>query len=107
MQNVQNDNPIRERMAWIMERELGVTEARKEFRELVEKVQFEGDTYIISRHGKPAAAVVPVQVYENWRRQRNELFNLFREMQAEADLDPGDAEQLAAETVAVVRNKAE
>jgi len=90
-----------------MERELGVTEARKEFRELVEKVQFQGDTYIISRHGKPAAAVVPVQVYENWRRQRDELFRVFREMQKEADLDPAEAELLAAEVLATVRYRAE
>jgi prevent-host-death family protein len=87
-----------------MERELGVTEARKEFSDLVEKVQYQGDTYIISRHGKPAAAVVPVKVYENWRRQRKELFSLFREMQKEADLDPEAAEQLAWEALTVVRN---
>jgi len=88
-----------------MERELGVTEARKEFSDLVEKVQYQGDAYIISRHGKPAAAVVPVQVYENWRRQREELFSLIRGMQAEADLDPIEAEQLAAEAVAAIRTE--
>ena len=88
-----------------MERELGVTEARKEFSDLVERVQYQGDAYIISRHGKPAAAVVPVQVYENWRRQREELFSLIRGMQAEADLDPVVAEKLAAEAVTGVRSE--
>ena len=86
-----------------MDRKLGVTEARKEFSDLVEKVQYHGDAYIISRHGKPAAAVVPVQVYESWRQQRNELFQLIRDMQTEADLDPEEADVLAAEAVAVVR----
>ena len=90
-----------------MERELGVTQARKEFGDLVEKVQFRGDTYIINRHGKPAAAVVPVQVYENWRQQRKELFGLIREMQDEANLDPDEAERLAIEAFAAVRNKVE
>mgnify|MGYP002750773104 CR=1 FL=1 len=75
-----------------MEKELGVTEARKEFSDLVEKVQYQGDAYIISRHGKPAAAVVPVQVYENWRQQRKELYRLIRDMQDEADLDPEGAD---------------
>jgi len=84
---------------------LGVTEARKEFSDLVEKVQYQGDAYIISRHGKPAAAVVSVQVYENWKRQRDEFFNLIRDIQAEADLDLMDAEQLAAEAVLAVRRE--
>ena len=88
-----------------MERALGVTEARKEFRDLVEKVQYQGDAYIISRHGKPAAAVVPVQIYENWKRQREELFDLIRDMQADADLDLVEAEQLAAEAVVAVRRE--
>lgn len=88
-----------------MERALGVTEARKEFSDLVEKVQYQGDAYIISRHGKPAAAVVSVQVYENWKRQRDEFFNLIRDIQAEADLDLMDAEQLAAEAVLAVRRE--
>jgi prevent-host-death family protein len=86
-----------------MEKELGVTEARKEFSDLVESVQYRGDAYIINRHGKPAAAVVPVQVYKNWRQQRRELFQLIRDMQNEADLDPEDADLLAAEAVAEVR----
>ncbi|MFN2235700.1 MAG: type II toxin-antitoxin system Phd/YefM family antitoxin [Anaerolineales bacterium] len=87
----------------LMEKELGVTEARKEFSDLVERVQHRGDAYIINRHGKPAAAVVPVQVYENWRQQRRELFQLIRELQNEADLDPEDADLLAAEALAEVR----
>ncbi|MCJ7621878.1 MAG: type II toxin-antitoxin system Phd/YefM family antitoxin [Anaerolineaceae bacterium] len=90
-----------------MEKKLGVSEARREFSDLVEKVQYQGDTFIISRRGIPAAAVVPVQVYENWRRQRDELFQLIREMQDEAGLDPEEAELLAAEAVAAVRKEVE
>lgn len=86
-----------------MEKQLGVTKARQEFSTIVEQVQHQGDTYIISRHGKPAAAVVPVQVYKHWRRQRAEFFDLIREMQQEADLDPEEAERLAAEAVAAAR----
>jgi prevent-host-death family protein len=107
MQNAQNPIPFRERMNWLMEKKLGVSEARREFSDLVEKVQYQGDTFIISRRGIPAAAVVPVQVYENWRRQRDELFQLIREMQDEAGLDPEEAELLAAEAVAAVRKEVE
>jgi prevent-host-death family protein len=87
----------------LMEKELGITQARIEFSNIVEKVQHRGDSYIINRHGKPAAAVVPVQVYETWKRQREEFFNQIREHQAQADLDPDEAERLAAHAVSDVR----
>jgi prevent-host-death family protein len=86
-----------------MEKVLGVTEARKKFSNIVEQVQHQGDTYLISRYGRPAAAVVPVEVYENWQRQREEFFDLIRTLQKEADLSPEQADQVAAEAVAAIR----
>lgn len=65
-----------------METVLGVTQARERLSEIVESVQYQNDAYIINRHGKPAAAVVPVEVYESWKRQRKELFDLIRQFQA-------------------------
>ena len=86
-----------------MERMLGVTQARKLLSTIVDRVQHQGDTYIVSRHGKPAAAVVPVQVYESWKRQREEFFELIRKAQQRADLEPQEAEQLAAEAITAIR----
>lgn len=86
-----------------MERMLGITQAREEFSDVIEHVQYQGDSYIISRHGKPAAAVVPVEIYENWKRQREEFFDRIRRMQQEAHLAPEGAERLAAEAIAAVR----
>jgi prevent-host-death family protein len=72
-----------------MERELGITKARKTLSDMVERVQFQGDTFIISRHGKPAAAVVPIEVYENWKRQRREFFDAVRRLQStNEEVDP-------------------
>lgn len=65
----------------MLETELGLTKAREQLSTIVESVQYQGDTYIISRHGKPAAALVPIQVYEKWKQQRQEFFNLIREFQ--------------------------
>lgn len=106
MQNVQSIER-KPRRSDEMERELGITEARSDFGTLVERVQFQGDTYIINRHGKPAAAVVPVQVYESWKRQREELFELIREMQTDANLDPDKAASLATEVITVVRSRSQ
>ena len=86
-----------------MERVLGITQAREEFSNVIEQVQYQGDSYIISRHGKPAAAVVPIEIYENWKCQREEFFDRVRQLQQEAHLAPEDAERLAAEAVAAVR----
>ena len=86
-----------------MEKELSVTQAREKFSDVVEQVQYQGDTYVISRHGKPAAAVVPIDVYENWKRQRRGFFDLIRDMQQRANLDPDEAERLAIEAVSMVR----
>ena len=88
-----------------MERQLGITEAREKMAEIVEQVQYQGNSFIINRHGKPAAAVVPVEVYENWKQQRRELFDLIRQMQGQANLDPEEAERLAADAVAEARKQ--
>lgn len=72
-----------------MEKTVGVTKARDRFRAIVDEVQYRGDKYVISRHGKPAVAVVPIQVYENWKLQRKRLINLIKEVQsANPDADP-------------------
>lgn len=73
-----------------MERKLGVAEARENFSDIVEQVQYQGDTYLISRHGKLAVAVVPVEVYEAWKRQRMIFFDSIRQIQeVNKDVDAG------------------
>ena len=87
-----------------MERNLGVTEAREKLSELVDQVQHQGDAFIISRHGKPAAAVVPVKVYENWKRQQEELFDAIRKVQeTNKDADPDEVMRDVLEAQQAVR----
>jgi prevent-host-death family protein len=75
-----------------MEQELSISKARDTLSDLVEQVQYQGSTYIISRHGKPAAAVVPIEIYENWKRQRRAFFDAIRSIQsANAGADPEEA----------------
>ena len=86
-----------------MEKTIGVTKARDEFRRIVDAVQYQGDKYVINRHGKPAVAVVPVEIYENWKQQRRRLFDLISEVQAaNPDADPDEVMQdvLAAQHAA-------
>jgi len=43
---------------------------------------YQGDSYIIEKQGKPVAAVVLLEVYEQWRERRDRFFTLLREVQA-------------------------
>jgi prevent-host-death family protein len=88
-----------------MEKELGVTKAREQFGELVEQVQYKGDSIIINRNGKPAAAIVSMDVYEAWKKERKNFFDQIRKMQSNAGLEPDEADKLALEAVSKIRNK--
>jgi prevent-host-death family protein len=89
-----------------METVLGLTKAREKLSEIVESVQYQNDAYIISRHGRPAAAVVPVEVYESWKRNRKQLFDLIREFQAASgEADPDVIMQEVLEAQQAIRSR--
>jgi prevent-host-death family protein len=90
-----------------MEKKIGLAQARKEFSKVINNVQYQGESYIISRHGEDAAAIVPLQVYQNWIKQRENFFNSIREIQSAANLDPKQAKKLAKEAVAHTRKSGE
>ncbi|HEY6042763.1 MAG TPA: type II toxin-antitoxin system Phd/YefM family antitoxin [Anaerolineae bacterium] len=86
-----------------MDKRIGVAKARSSLSEIVEQVQFRGNAYIINRNGKPAAAVVPIDVYENWKRQRRAFFDSVREMQKRVRLPARAADRLASEAARSAR----
>jgi prevent-host-death family protein len=87
-----------------MEKELGITKAREQFSDVVAQVQYQGDSYIISRHGEPAVAVVPIEVYRSWKQQRQALFDSIREIQeANRDADPEQVMQDVLQAQQAVR----
>ena len=89
-----------------MENELGLTKARETLSTLVESVQYHGDMYIISRHGKPAAALVPLHLYEKWKQQRRDFFDLIREFQeASGDNDPDEVMRDVLEAQQAIRRE--
>ena len=108
IQNVQNFN-YQHKLVTVMkamETILGVTKAREKLSEIVESVQYQSDAYIISRHGRPAAAVVPVEVYESWKRRRMEFFDLVREFQdASGEADPDEVMQEVLQAQQAVRSQ--
>lgn len=89
-----------------MEKSIGVTKARDMFRTIVDEVQYQGTKYVISRHGKPAVAIVPLQIYENWKKERREFFDLIREVQStNPNADPDEVMRDVLEAQQAVRSE--
>ncbi len=89
-----------------MEKSIGVTKARDQFKSIVDEVQYRGDKYIINRHGKPAVAVVPVEIYENWKKERMRLLELIQEVQAaNPDAQPDEVMRDVLEAQQAVRSQ--
>ena len=90
-----------------MERAIGVTEARTNFAQLIDSVRYQGDTVLLIKSGKPAAVVVPVELFERWKEERKEQFDAFwrlREAVTEP-MDEEDALALALEAQRAVREQ--
>jgi prevent-host-death family protein len=87
-----------------MERKLGITEARKHLADIIDRVTYKGENYVIVRHGQEAAAVVPIDVYRHWKTEREELFAVIREVQAaNPNADPGQVMQGVLEAQQTIR----
>jgi len=89
----------------MVDKEIGVTEAREEFSNIIKDVQYRNGAYVIKRHGEKVAAVVPVQVYQDWKNQRKGFFDQIRGIQEGTDLSSQEASLLATEAVAAVRSE--
>ena len=64
-----------------MKQIVGVTEARSKFGELVDQVRYRGDTVVLMKSGKPAAALVPFELLTRLQEEREKLFAVVDEVQ--------------------------
>lgn len=86
-----------------MEKSIGVAEAGRDFERVLDGVTQRGDRYLLERQGEPVAAVVPLELYEQWQRAREAFFSQLQAVSEHAGLDSGEAEELADEAVHAVR----
>ncbi|MDH5203322.1 MAG: type II toxin-antitoxin system Phd/YefM family antitoxin [Nitrospirota bacterium] len=54
--------------------------ARKKLGDLVDSARLRGDQYIISKKGKPAAAIVPIEVVQRHEESKRALLRLIEEV---------------------------
>ncbi len=83
-----------------MEKTVEISEIYRTIGDVIRDVAAKGDQVIVEDGGRPVAVVVPVEFYHLLRQSRKEAGNMLREMATRADMDPDEADQLAAEAVA-------
>ena len=57
-----------------------IEDARKKLGDLVDSARLRGDQYIISKKGKPAAAIVPIEVVQKHEESKRALLRLIEEV---------------------------
>ncbi|HEX7542300.1 MAG TPA: type II toxin-antitoxin system Phd/YefM family antitoxin [Anaerolineales bacterium] len=61
---------------------IGAGDARQKFAELLGRVGFGGDVAIVERSGKPMAALIPIQLYEQLIAERQARFEIIEKIRA-------------------------
>lgn len=87
-----------------MEKTIGAFEIRRKFGQILQAIIGGGDKFIIQWHGQPVAAVVPIGVYEQWKKNRAFFFEELRKAQEQADLSAEEADAVAQEAVQAIRS---
>ncbi len=90
-----------------MEKLVGAFEARRQLGKILKEVSAKGDRYVVEYHGEPVAAVVPIELYEQWKREREAFFDKLEAISERANLPPDEADALAHEAVQAVRQISE
>lgn len=77
-------------------------EARRKFGKLLQRI-LKGDKFVVERNGEKVAAVVPIELFEQWKESRNAFFEKVRAVARQANLSDQEADKLADKSVRAVR----
>jgi prevent-host-death family protein len=86
--------------------QIGVTEARGKFGELVDLVRYRGDTIVLVKSGKPAAAIVPFEWLERYQAERAAAFQVVTAVRSQNEdkaASEVELQQLIDESIQSVR----
>ena len=86
-----------------MERSVSAYDARRQFGSLLNDVDARSERVIVTRHGEPIAALVPIAVYEQWKRRRERFFQMIDDIQKHASMTQEEADELIAEALEATR----
>lgn len=88
-----------------MEKVIAAFDAQRQFGTVIQDVVAKGDRFVVETHGEPVAALVPIEVYEQWKQQRRAFFDQLRQVASQANLPEQEASDLASEAVQAVRHR--
>ena len=89
-----------------MVREAPAMTVRQNLGELLNEVQYRGDSVVITKGGKPVAAIVDIALYERIRRMRADFDRMLDELaEAGKRMPESEVESLVSEAVAESRRK--
>ncbi len=89
-----------------MMQQVGITEARGKFGELVDLVRYRGDTVVLVKSGKPAAALVPFEWLVRYRKDRTAAFQVVADVRAQnEDISEEELQALIDEGIQAVRQQ--
>ncbi|HHT9126350.1 MAG TPA: type II toxin-antitoxin system prevent-host-death family antitoxin [Candidatus Brocadiia bacterium] len=90
-----------------MTKELTALKVRGNLGEILEKVYYKGDEYIIKRGKKPMAVLIPLDEFENYKKQREKDMKVFDRIRAKAKAySPKEIETAVENAIKAVRQSA-
>ncbi len=66
-----------------MLKRVSAIKVRQNLGEVMNEVVMKSDEYIVERAGKPLVAIIPVEKYLSMKKEREEFFRMYDELQAE------------------------
>lgn len=85
---------------------IGANKVRQELDKLLEAISANSDHFIIRRRGRLIAVLIPISVYEAYRKQHEEDFRVFDEIwERNKRFSPQEVERDVARALAAVRRE--
>lgn len=79
---------------------------RKNLGEILNEVEYKHDTIIITRAGKPSAAIIDMKLFEKIRKMKDRFQKLTTQLQdAFSDLQEQEKDLLISEAISTIRKK--
>ncbi len=63
-----------------METPVGLTTLRQDLTHIIDEVKYRGTHYVVMRYAEPAAALVPMDLHERWKEEREVLADAIRDI---------------------------
>ncbi len=85
-----------------MLKRISAIKVRQNLGQVMNEVALKEDEYIVERAGKPLIAIIPIEEYQRMKKEKDEFFQMFEEVQK--DVRPGSEKAIDIEIEAAVKS---